>query len=159
MAGGFGTNYLSLGPAKVFLDGSLLGETAAVSEDYCSHGHTDNTGNTGYFQADPEALPHGIETPTRRAGPSPRTPSATAPWTSRSTSSRTARKSTGHGPCPTGSSTPPSPGRTRWRLADAGIAVTPQASFFADGGDGMTASLGPERMDWVYARRRSWLPA
>jgi hypothetical protein len=41
--------------------GSLLGETAAVSEDYCSHGHTDNTGNTGYFQADPGALRNRIE--------------------------------------------------------------------------------------------------
>ena len=61
MASGFGNDYLSLGPAKVFLDGSLLGETAAVSEDYCSHGHTDNTGNTGYFQADPEALRNRIE--------------------------------------------------------------------------------------------------
>src|SRR6478735_11932021 len=61
MASGFGDDYLSLGPAKVFLDGSLLGETAAVSDDYCSHGHTDNTGNSGYFQADPEELRARIE--------------------------------------------------------------------------------------------------
>ncbi|WP_230008820.1 amidohydrolase, partial [Microbacterium sp. Bi128] len=58
---GFGGDFLSLGPAKVFLDGSLLGETAAVSHDYCSHGGTDNTGNTGYFQAEPEALRAKIE--------------------------------------------------------------------------------------------------
>ena len=55
MYSGFGNEFLSLGPAKVFLDGSLLGETAAVSEAYCSHGHTDNSSNTGYFQADPES--------------------------------------------------------------------------------------------------------
>ncbi|WP_427134164.1 amidohydrolase family protein [Pseudarthrobacter sp. S9] len=44
------------------------------------------------------------------------------------------------------------------RLAAAGIAVTPQASFFADGGDGMTASLGAERLDWAY-RAASFLAA
>ena len=61
IASGFGGDFLSLGPAKVFLDGSLLGETAAVSQDYCSHGGTDNTGNTGYFQAEPDALRAKIE--------------------------------------------------------------------------------------------------
>ena len=61
IASGFGDDFLSLGPAKVFLDGSLLGETAAVSQDYCSHGGTDNTGNTGYFQAEPDALRAKIE--------------------------------------------------------------------------------------------------
>ena len=40
----------------------------------------------------------------------------------------------------------------------AGIAVTPQASFFLDGGDGMTASLGPERLGWAY-RAASFLAA
>ena len=44
------------------------------------------------------------------------------------------------------------------RLAAADIAVTPQASFFADGGDGMTASLGPERLGWAY-RAASFLTA
>jgi predicted amidohydrolase YtcJ len=44
------------------------------------------------------------------------------------------------------------------RLAAAGIAVTPQASFFSDGGDGMTASLGWERLGWAY-RAASFLAA
>lgn len=44
------------------------------------------------------------------------------------------------------------------RIAAAEIAVTPQASFFADGGDGMTASLGPERLGWAY-RAASFLAA
>ncbi|MDR6506209.1 amidohydrolase [Arthrobacter oryzae] len=151
IAGGFGNDYLSLGPAKVFLDGSLLGETAAVSEEYCSHGHTDNTGNTGYFQADPEALRNRIEA------------AYAAGWSIAAHAigdravdlaidiitdcadrygPRTLPNRIEHA-----SITRPDQVQ---RLADAGIAVTPQASFFADGGDGMTASLGPERLGWAY---------
>ncbi|MGH7752098.1 MAG: amidohydrolase family protein, partial [Gemmatimonadales bacterium] len=44
------------------------------------------------------------------------------------------------------------------RLAAAGIAVTPQASFFHDGGDGMAESLGPDRLPWAY-RAASFLAA
>ncbi len=88
--------FLSLGPAKVFLDGSLMGETAAVSQDYCSHGHTDNTGNTGYFQAEPDAAPGTRSRPPMpRAGPSPPTPSATGPLTWPSTSSPAAPRKYG----------------------------------------------------------------
>jgi predicted amidohydrolase YtcJ len=39
---GFGDEWLSIGPAKVFVDGSLLGLTAAMTDDYCSgpaHNH------------------------------------------------------------------------------------------------------------------------
>lgn len=151
MASGFGNDYVSLGPAKVFLDGSLLGETAAVSEDYCSHGHTDNSGNTGYFQADPEALRNRIEA------------AYAAGWSiaahaigdravdlAISIISHCAAK---YGPrvlpnrIEHASVTRPDQVQL---LADAGIAVTPQASFFAEGGDGMTASLGPERLGWAY---------
>ncbi|MDV8147295.1 amidohydrolase [Arthrobacter sp. B10-11] len=151
MASGFGNDFVSLGPAKVFLDGSLLGETAAVSEDYCSHGHTDNSGNTGYFQADPESLRNRIES------------AYAAGWSiaahaigdravdlAISIISHCAAK---YGPrvlpnrIEHASVTRPDQVQ---RLADAGIAVTPQASFFAEGGDGMTASLGPERLGWAY---------
>lgn len=44
------------------------------------------------------------------------------------------------------------------RMAAAGIAVTPQASFFHDGGDGMALSLGPDRLPWAY-RAASFLAA
>lgn len=159
MASGFGNDYLSLGPAKVFLDGSLLGETAAVSADYCSHGHTDNTGNTGYFQADPGALRHGIEA------------AYAAGWSiaAHAIGDRAVdlaidiltdcEEKYGPRALPNriehASVTRPDQVQ---RLADAGIAVTPQASFFVDGGDGMTASLGPERIGWAY-RAASFLAA
>lgn len=159
IASGFGGDFLSLGPAKVFLDGSLLGETAAVSQDYCSHGGTDNTGNTGYFQAEPEALREKIEA-AYAAGWSIAAHAigdravdlaidiiedCAAKYGPRAVPNRIEHASM----------TRP---EQLQRLADAGVAVTPQASFFFDGGDGMTASLGQERLGWAY-RAASFLSA
>lgn len=156
---GFGGEFLSLGPAKVFLDGSLLGETAAVSQDYCSHGGTDNTGNTGYFQAEPDELRTKIEA-AYAAGWSIAAHAigdravdlaidiitdCAAKYGPRSVPNRIEHASM----------TRP---EQLHRLAAADIAVTPQASFFFDGGDGMTASLGPERLGWAY-RAASFLAA
>jgi len=159
MSSGFGGEFLSLGPAKVFLDGSLMGETAAVSQDYCSHGHTDNTGNTGYFQAEPDVLRAKIEA------------AYAAGWSiaAHAIGDRAvdlaidiiedcARK---YGPRAVpnriehASMTRP---EQLARLVASGIAVTPQASFFHDGGDGMTSSLGAERLGWAY-RAASFLTA
>ena len=156
---GFGGEFLSLGPAKVFLDGSLLGETAAVSQDYCSHGGTDNTGNTGYFQAEPDELRTKIEA-AYAAGWSIAAHAigdravdlaidiitdCAAKYGPRAVPNRIEHASM----------TRP---EQLHRLAAAEIAVTPQASFFFDGGDGMTASLGPERLGWAY-RAASFLAA
>lgn len=159
IASGFGSEYLSLGPAKVFVDGSLLGETAAVSDDYCSHGHTDNTGNTGYFQAEPEQLREQIDA-AYAAGWSIAAHAigdravdlaidiisgCAAKYGPRAVPNRIEHASM----------TRP---EQLERLAAAGIAVTPQASFFHEGGDGMTSSLGGERLGWAY-RAASFLAA
>ncbi|MDQ0822840.1 putative amidohydrolase YtcJ [Arthrobacter sp. V4I6] len=159
IASGFGGDFLSLGPAKVFLDGSLLGETAAVSEDYCSHGGTDNAGNTGYFQAEPEALRDKIEA------------AYAAGWSiaAHAIGDRAIDLAIDIISDCAGKYPPRAvPNRIEHasmtrpdqlpRLAAAGIAVTPQASFFFNGGDGMTASLGPERLGWAY-RAASFLSA
>ncbi|WP_284753038.1 amidohydrolase [Arthrobacter sp. efr-133-R2A-120] len=156
---GFGNEYLSLGPAKVFLDGSLLGETAAVSHEYCSHGQKDNTGNTGYFQAEPALLRERIEA------------AYVAGWSvaAHAIGDRAvdlaidilAECDSKYGPrvlpnrIEHASMTRP---EQLERLAALGIAVTPQASFFHEGGDGMSASLGPERLRWAY-RASSFLSA
>lgn len=156
---GFGNEYLSLGPAKVFLDGSLLGETAAVSHEFCSHGQKDNTGNTGYFQAEPALLRERIEA------------AYAAGWSiaAHAIGDRAvdlaidilADCGSTYGPrsmpnrIEHASMTRP---EQLGRLAAAGIAVTPQSSFFHDGGDGMAASLGPERLPWAY-RASSFLSA
>ena len=157
---GFGGEFLSLGPAKVFLDGSLLGETAAVSQDYCSHGGHGQHRQHRLFPGRTGGAPgRRSRPPTRRAGPSLPTPSVTAPSIWRSTSSPTAPRRYGPRTVPNriehASMTRP---EQLHRLAAAGIAVTPQASFFSDGGDGMTASLGPERLGWAY-RAASFLAA
>jgi predicted amidohydrolase YtcJ len=159
ISSGFGNEYLSLGPAKVFLDGSLLGETAAVTHEFCSHGHRDNTGNVGYFQADPAQLRERIEA------------AYAAGWSiaAHAIGDRAIDLAVGiitdcqalYGPrrlpnrIEHASMTRPD---QLAKLADAGIAVTPQASFFRDGGDGMTASLGADRLPWAY-RAASFLEA
>lgn len=48
---GVGDEWLQIGPAKIFTDGSLLGFTAAMSEDYCGC-----SGVKGYLQQDPDEL-------------------------------------------------------------------------------------------------------
>ncbi|MCQ9164517.1 amidohydrolase [Arthrobacter sp. STN4] len=159
IASGFGDSMLSLGPAKVFLDGSLMGETAAVSAEYCSHGHRDNAGNVGYFQASPEQLKAKIES-VYAAG-----------WSiaAHAIGDRAVDLAIDIiGTCDLKYGRHAMPNRIEHasltrpdqlgRMAAAGIAVTPQASFFHDGGDGMTDSLGPERLPWAY-RATSFLAA
>lgn len=156
---GFGNEYLSLGPAKVFLDGSLLGETAAVSHEFCSHGQKDNTGNTGYFQAEPDLLRERIEA------------AYASGWSiaAHAIGDRAVDLAIDIlADCDATYGPRSMPNRIEHaymtrpeqlgRLAAAGIAVTPQSSFFHDGGDGMAASLGPERLPWAY-RASSFLSA
>jgi predicted amidohydrolase YtcJ len=52
---GFGDDMLRLGPMKIFMDGSLVGRTAAVSEPYCDH-----EGRRGYLQSDAAELTRRI---------------------------------------------------------------------------------------------------
>ncbi|SEE35996.1 hypothetical protein SAMN04489740_1221 [Arthrobacter alpinus] len=159
IASGFGDAMLSLGPAKVFLDGSLMGETAAVSAEYCSHGHRDNAGNIGYFQASPEQLQEKIES-VYAAG-----------WSiaAHAIGDRAVDLAIDIiGSCERKYGRHAMPNRIEHasmtrpeqlgKMAAAGIAVTPQASFFHDGGDGMAVSLGPDRLPWAY-RAASFLAA
>lgn len=55
MRSGLGDNRLQIGPVKVFTDGSLLGATAAMTEEYahCAHNH-------GYMQGDPETMRQSV---------------------------------------------------------------------------------------------------
>ncbi|AXJ10896.1 amidohydrolase [Arthrobacter sp. PM3] len=159
ISSGFGNELLSLGPAKVFLDGSLLGETAAVSYEFCSHGHKDNSGNVGYFQADPAQLRGRIEA-AYAAGWSIAAHAIGDRAIDLAVDIITNCQAT-HGlrtiPNRIEHASMTRPDQLA-RLANAGIAVTPQASFFRDGGDGMTNSLGPDRLSWAY-RAASFLEA
>ncbi|MFP5347052.1 MAG: amidohydrolase [Actinomycetes bacterium] len=48
---GLGDDRLRVGPVKMWLDGSLLGRTAAMEEPFCPHEH-----GRGYFQDDPDRM-------------------------------------------------------------------------------------------------------
>lgn len=48
---GLGDDWLRIGPVKVFADGSLIGRTCFMEEDFA-----DEPGNRGYLQADPSDL-------------------------------------------------------------------------------------------------------
>ena len=150
---GFGSEMLSLGPVKVFLDGSLLGRTAAVSEPYCNHG------SSGYFQEDPARLRDRIEA------------AYSSGWAVAAHAigdlaidlaldlfeDLQTRKGRNALPNRIEHASVVRPDQLR-RLAAAGIAVTPQSSFFAEGGDNMASSLGEERAAWAY-RAASFLEA
>jgi len=53
---GYGNDMLSIGPMKIFLDGSLLAMTSALSKEF-EHG---KPGNFGYFQTEPAQLTQTI---------------------------------------------------------------------------------------------------
>jgi hypothetical protein len=48
---GLGDDWLSIGPMKVFTDGSLIGHTAAMTQDFA-----DTPGNRGYLQGDRSSI-------------------------------------------------------------------------------------------------------
>lgn len=151
---GFGDDELMLGPVKVFVDGSLLGETAAVTEAFCGGGHS-----TGYFQENPEQMAEAIRE-AYRAG-----------WSvaAHAIGDRAidfaidviTRCQDEHGrhrfPNRIEHASITRPDQLA-RLAAAGICVTPQIGFLRPMAAQFRRLLGPERTDWTY-RGRSFLDA
>lgn len=147
---GFGDDRLRLGPMKIWLDGSLIGRTAAVTEPLCGHGH-------GVFQNPPEQM-RALVVAAHRAG-----------W-------RVAAHAIGDDavdlaleafaeaqrrlPRPNARHRVEHAGVVRPdqlpRLAEAGLVPVPQPRFLHSMGDAMAASLGRERVPWLY-RHRSFL--
>ncbi|MET3812317.1 amidohydrolase [Arthrobacter sp. UYEF3] len=143
---GLGDDWLRLGPVKIFSDGSLLGSTAFMTEEYvgCTHNH-------GYLQMDADqlresalgayragwalamhaigdhAVDHAIDIITE----------AQDNYGSNSQPNRIE-----HG------------GVVRPdqldRIAEAGIVLVPQPHFITEFGDGMARLLGPKRTSWSY---------
>ncbi|MGL3805259.1 amidohydrolase [Paeniglutamicibacter sp. R2-26] len=143
---GFGNEHLSLGPVKVFMDGSLLGATAAVTEDYCGHQH-----NTGYLLDTPEQYLERVSAAYRSGWPVAlhAIGDAAIDLAIEIISGLQER----HGPNAL-------PNRIEHfgiarpdqvaAVARHGIAVTPQASFIGPLGDQFAALVGPEREGWLY---------
>ncbi len=150
---GFGDDRLSIGPMKIFTDGSLVARTAAMHEVFCDrHSH-------GYFQDDPDLLrslmmrahatgwriaAHAIGdraidlaldafAEMQRAHPRPG-----------------ARPRIEHAAVTT-------PEQIA-RMAELGVTPVPQARFLYEIGDTMAAAVGPDRAAGLY-RHASFLRA
>lgn len=150
---GFGDDWLRFGPVKIFADGSLIGRTAAMFEDF-----EGEPGNNGYFQMDEERL-HLLILKAHRSG----WQVATHAIGDRAVSSvidayaeaqrRYPRAGTRHRieHC----------AMTReadvQRLADLDIIPVPQARFISEIGDGMLRAVGARSGDCY--RQKSFLDA
>ncbi|MGH1489743.1 MAG: amidohydrolase [Acidimicrobiales bacterium] len=150
---GFGDQWLKFGPVKIFADGSLIGRTAAMFDDFDGE-----PGNNGYFQMD-EAKLHGLIIKAHRSG----WQVATHAIGDRAVSSvldayaeaqqQLPRTDTRHriehcGMCRS---------EDVARIAELGVIPVPQGRFINEIGDGMLRAIG-ERAPDCY-RQRSFLDA
>lgn len=146
---GFGDDWISLGPVKVFMDGSLLGATAAVTEDYCGHQH-----NNGYLLDSPEAYRERVDSAYRAGWPIALHAIGDAAIDLAVDIITECQAAYGMNALPNriehfGIARPDQV----TRVAAAGIAVTPQAAFIGPLGDQFAALVGPERESWLYRGR------
>jgi predicted amidohydrolase YtcJ len=151
---GFGDEWLRFGPTKIFADGSLIGRTAAMFDDFDGE-----PGNNGYFQMPEERL-HRLIRAAHRSG----WQVATHAIGDRAVSSvldayemalrEHPREDHRHriehcGMCRASDVQ---------RIAAMGVIPVPQARFISEIGDGMLDAAGPTRAGDCY-RERSFLDA
>jgi predicted amidohydrolase YtcJ len=151
---GFGDDWLRIGPTKIFADGSLMGRTAAMFDDFAGE-----PGNNGYFQMPEERL-HALIHAAHRSG----WQVATHAIGDRAVSSvldayedalrLVPRDDHRHRIEHCGVCRPSDVAR----IARLGVIPVPQARFISEIGDGMLDALGPERAPDCY-RERSFLDA
>jgi predicted amidohydrolase YtcJ len=151
---GFGDDWLRIGAMKIFTDGSLVGRTAAMHDDYAGP-----PGNRGYLQADAAELT-GTIMAAHRSG-----------WQVAAhaigdraidlaldayaeAQRRYPRADTRHRIEHFALSRPDQV----QRAAELGVIAVPQGRFASELGDGMLAAIAPARHDWLY-RQRSLLAA
>jgi predicted amidohydrolase YtcJ len=152
IASGFGDDQVRLGAMKIFIDGSLIGRTAAVTEPFCDHGH-----GTGSFQLSLEELTRrivdahcsGWNVAAHAIGDSAVDVALDAFAAAQQKLPRAeARHRIEHA------------GMVRpdqlSRFASLGITPVPQPHFLFEVGDTMAAAVGPERVPWLY-RHKSFL--
>lgn len=149
LGAGFGDEWLSLGPVKVFMDGSLLGATAAVTEDFCGHPH-----NQGYLLDDEATYRERVAGAYRAGWPIALHAIGDAAIDLALELVISCQNTYGANLLPNriehfGIARP-----DQVQLAaDHGIAVTPQAAFIGPLGDQMAELVGPEREGWLYRGR------
>jgi len=151
---GFGDDWLRIGAMKVFTDGSLVGRTAAMHDDFAG-----TPGNHGYLQGEAEDI-QGAIMAAHRSG-----------W-------QVAAHAVGDRAIDVVLDAYDQ-ALTRWprprarhriehfavcrpdqvaRAARLGVVAVPQGRFATELGDGMLAAAGPGRQAWLY-RQRSLLAA
>ena len=151
---GFGDDWLRYGATKIFADGSLMGCTAAMFEDFDGQ-----PGNNGYFQM-PEARLHELILAAHRSGWQVATHAigdravASVLDAYESVLQQHPRADHRH--------RIEHAGMTRAvdvaRIARLGVIPVPQARFVTEIGDGMLRAIGPDRVGDCY-RQRSFLDA
>ncbi len=150
---GFGDEWLKFGPVKIFADGSLIGRTAAMFEDF-----ENEPGNNGYFQMD-EAKLHSLIIKAHRSGWQVATHAigdrAVASVLDAYTEAQRLlpRADTRHriehcGMCRA---------EDVARIAELGVIPVPQGRFINEIGDGMLRAIGTRAPDCY--RQRSFLDA
>lgn len=143
---GLGDDWLRLGSVKIFSDGSLLGSTAYVTEEYvgCTHNH-------GYLQMDADKL-RDSALEAYRAGWAIAMHAIGDHAIDHAIDIITEAQDTyGLNALPNriehGGVVRP---EQLDRIADAGIVLVPQPHFITEFGDGMARLLGPERTALSY---------
>lgn len=146
---GFGDDLVRFGHVKVFLDGSLLGATAAVTEDYCGHDHS-----RGYLLDAPETYRERALGAYRAGWPLALHAIGDAAIDLALDLIEEAAETYGARAVPCriehfGISRPDQ----LERGGRLGVAVTPQAGFVGPIGDQMADKVGVERENWLYRGR------
>lgn len=156
---GFGDDWLRLGPMKIFTDGSLVGRTAAMSAPYDGDPGDGDLDNRGYLQADADHLAATIIA-AHQAGwrvaahaigdraidlALDAFDAAAAKYPRRDPRHRIEHFAAAR------------PDQVA-RVAALGVIPVGQGRFATEIGDGMLASVGPDRHPWLY-RQRSLLDA
>ena len=152
---GFGDDWLRIGAVKIFADGSLVGRTAAVHDEYAG---PDGAGR-GYLQADAADLQatiiaahhSGWQVATHAIGD--RAIDVVLDAYARALE-QFPRRDPRHRIEHFAVAQP----RQVAQAAGLGVIAVPQGRFAAELGDGMLAAVGPGRHDWLY-RQRSLLAA
>lgn len=146
---GFGNDMLRFGHVKAFMDGSLLGETAAVTEQYCGHDH-----GTGYLLDSPEQYREMVHGTYRAGWPIALHAIGDAAIDLALDLIEECQAKFGKNRILNriehfGISRPDQVERA----GKLGIAVTPQASFTVSIGDQMMDKVGEHRSNWLYRAR------
>ncbi|GAB3289966.1 amidohydrolase [Pseudoclavibacter terrae] len=146
---GFGSDDVSFGHVKVFLDGSLLGATAAVTEDFCGHEH-----NRGYLLDDPVHYQERVLAIYRAGWPLALHAIGDAAIDLALDLIEEAQRLYGllRAPCRIEHFGIARPDQVA-RAGHLRIAVTPQAGFIGPLGDQIVERVGEERADWLYRGR------